>query len=388
MAIVNLSLESMKDDYLASAITLEAQNHYRSHQENVSTIIFAISCNADLADHYQLYVAALRMRGAAHLIESKKLAPGVQFLHRNILAGFPPNVFVVVDTHSDEFSGMLQHTGGHTGGTNTTITEILQAYLGNDFVTGMKASATAARNDTTARKTLNGKAPWCDLTAKARGGQRGLFMVSCDPAIRVSHHFEKVKALIDGGSVTLPSLISNTVCSFMMEMGVFGQKDVWAGLTQMLTISNDFLEYIIAVVVYSFYLIGQFKFKACTTQRCNPSAVDMHIFNKEVKVGPEDNKYFKHLHKVVASILCWHHFPPSTSLQNFFVKVSKPKDGATASASTTVFGKKSMSHKNIDKKGKDKHQLAAEIKEDADIIYISNSNMDSNPNPTYPMELD
>jgi hypothetical protein len=197
MAIVNLSLESMKDEYLANAITLEAKNHYRSYPENVSTIVFAIPCNTDLADHFQLYVADLRMRGAAHVIESKKLAPAVQFLHHNILAGYPTNVFVVVDTHSDEFSGMLQHTGGHTGGTNTTITEILQAYLGKDFVKGMKASAIAARNDTTVRKTLNGKAPWCDLTAKARGGWRGLFMVSCGPAIRVSHHFEEVKALVD-----------------------------------------------------------------------------------------------------------------------------------------------------------------------------------------------
>jgi hypothetical protein len=137
------------------------------------------------------------MRGAAHVTESKKLANAIQFFHRNILAGCPPNVFVVVDTHSDEFSGMLQHTGGHTGGANTTITEIMKAYLGNDFVGGMRASADAARKDTSVRKTLNGKVPWCDLTPKARGGRRGVFMVSCGPAIRVMHHFEQVRALVD-----------------------------------------------------------------------------------------------------------------------------------------------------------------------------------------------
>lgn len=99
------------------------------------------------------------MHSTTHVIESKKLAPGVQFLHHNILAGFLPNIFVVVDTHSDEFSGMLQHTGGHTGGINTTIMEILQAYLGKDFVTRMKASAIVTRNDTTVQQDLEWESP-------------------------------------------------------------------------------------------------------------------------------------------------------------------------------------------------------------------------------------
>lgn len=37
MAIINLSLESMKDDYLAATVKLEAENHYRSMPHNVST---------------------------------------------------------------------------------------------------------------------------------------------------------------------------------------------------------------------------------------------------------------------------------------------------------------------------------------------------------------
>ncbi|KAG2339798.1 hypothetical protein BDR05DRAFT_950951 [Suillus weaverae] len=110
MAIINLSLESMKNGYLISAITLKVQNHYRSHPKN-------------------LYVSALQMYSVAHIIESKKLAPEIQFCHCNILAGFLPNVFIVINTHSNKFSGMLQLTGGHTGDTNTTIMEILQAYL-------------------------------------------------------------------------------------------------------------------------------------------------------------------------------------------------------------------------------------------------------------------
>jgi hypothetical protein len=37
MAIVNLTLESMKDDYLANTVILEAQNHYRTFEDNAST---------------------------------------------------------------------------------------------------------------------------------------------------------------------------------------------------------------------------------------------------------------------------------------------------------------------------------------------------------------
>ncbi|KAG1837986.1 hypothetical protein DFJ58DRAFT_734082 [Suillus subalutaceus] len=81
-----------------------------------------------------LFTSILHMRGGAHVNTSKKLAPGVEFIKCNIKAGFPPNTFLVVDTHSDEYTGMLQHTGGHAGGTNTTIIKILQAYLGEDFI--------------------------------------------------------------------------------------------------------------------------------------------------------------------------------------------------------------------------------------------------------------
>jgi hypothetical protein len=52
MVIVNLTLESMKDDYLAASITLEAENHYQSHPENVSVAVFSLSCDTDEANDY------------------------------------------------------------------------------------------------------------------------------------------------------------------------------------------------------------------------------------------------------------------------------------------------------------------------------------------------
>jgi hypothetical protein len=136
------------------------------------------------------------MRGSAHVSESRKLADGLKFMRSNINRGFPPNTFIIVDTHSDEFTGMLQHTGGHAGGTNTTITEIVEAYLGTDFLKCMGESSDAARSDDSALATAKMTKPWCDLTAKARGGWRGLLLVSCGPAIRVSHHFDCVLKLV------------------------------------------------------------------------------------------------------------------------------------------------------------------------------------------------
>jgi len=107
----------------------------------------------------QLFTSILQMFGGAYKSEAKKLAPGVEFINRNIKAGFPPNTFLVINTHLDKYTGMLQHTGGHTGRANTTITEILLAYLGEDFVKMMKRSSNAARSNRTVKKTLNGSTP-------------------------------------------------------------------------------------------------------------------------------------------------------------------------------------------------------------------------------------
>ncbi|KAG2029991.1 hypothetical protein BDR03DRAFT_1017652 [Suillus americanus] len=388
MAIVNLNLESMKDDYLAKSVILEAENHFRSFEDN-------------------LFTSILHMRGGAQLSEAKKLAPGVEFMNRNINAGFPPNTFLVVDTHLDEYTGMLQHTGGHTGGTNTTITEILMANLGEDFVTSMKASSDAARRDRTVKTTVSGNMPWCDLTPKARGGWRGLFMVSCGPAIRVSHHFEAVKGLVRnnlvdfvlafGGSGTLPSTVCNTVRSLVMDTGVFGRTDIWSAVCDLMSSSNDFLEYTTAVVVFASTVenrrivdcrqIGKdipglrafgYEFKSCPTQCCQPAPADMRVHNRGVKVHLRclkcnwrlvsartnmDNKHFKRVNKLVAPQLFWHHYPPSTNLQNYFVELTNVEHAQPASSD------QDKGKKGGDMKGKSKGhaEISSDIQEDSEM---------------------
>ncbi|KAG1820766.1 hypothetical protein EV424DRAFT_1347028 [Suillus variegatus] len=215
MTIVNLNLESMKDNYLANTVILEAQNHYRGFQSNAS---------------------------GAHLSKLKKLAPGIDFISHNIEAGSPPNVFLIMDIHSDKFSDMLQHTRGHMSGTSTSLTKILTVYLGEEFLRVMQQSSRIARSDKKVMKTINGNKPWCNLTACAQGGWRGVIMVSCGPAIRVSHHFKAVKVLVEinivdfvvgfGGLGMLPSMISNAVQSIIMEIGVFGHTNIWSTISR------------------------------------------------------------------------------------------------------------------------------------------------------------
>ncbi|KAG1721315.1 uncharacterized protein EDB91DRAFT_1256570 [Suillus paluster] len=351
MVVVNLSLESMKDDYLGLTVRCDIDNHYRDHKDNLS-------------------IESLHMRRNAHGHESRKLVPSIEFVQRNTKAGFPPNTFVIIDTHSDEYSGMLQHTGGHSGGTNTTITEITAAYLGAELLQSMGDASRAARHHKTEITTKSGKKPWCDLSAKTRGGWRGLIMMSCGPAIRVHHHFKSVVQLVNddqfdfvlgfGGSGTLPSLVAPIVRSLVVETGVFGRTDIWTSFCDLIAANQGVLDYTAAVLVYSTVFEGNRRVEcrqvaknmpglrafgaelgSCATPGCNPSSSDMRVFNRTVNGKPkvsvrclkcswrsawartdQDNKHFKRVHPIIAPQVFWHHFPPSAELQNFFVTIT------------------------------------------------------------------
>jgi hypothetical protein len=136
------------------------------------------------------------MKAGAHTSQSRWLETPSNFITTSILQNVPSNTIVIMDTHSDEYTGMLQHTGGPAGGTNTTAAEIIEAYLGKPFLRAMKMAASHARDDKSVETTIKGGTPWCDTTPKARGGRRGLIIVSCGPAMRVNHHFDSLLALV------------------------------------------------------------------------------------------------------------------------------------------------------------------------------------------------
>ncbi|KAG1724057.1 uncharacterized protein EDB91DRAFT_1255428 [Suillus paluster] len=348
MVIVSLSLESLKDNYLASTVRCEVEYHYRD--KVIARTCLSKTCTC---------------MGGAHVSQSRKLAEGVSFMKCNIEAGFPPNTFVIVDTHSDEYSGMLQHTGGHTGGTNTTITEIVTAYLGEEFLKGTANTSLAARSDKTVVTTKTGQEPWCKLTPNARGGRRVLMLVSCGPAIRVHHHFESMVELVDkdmfdfvlgfGGSGMLPSFISIIVRSLIVKCGVFRATDVWVLFCDLIAANQGIFDYTTTVLVYATTTKGKknvecrqivknspgrrvfgAEYRSCGTAGCNLSATNIHVYNCSTgrpKVSllclkcswtfmwvrtDEDNEHFKRVHPVLVPQVFWHHFLPSTGLQNFF----------------------------------------------------------------------
>ncbi|KAG2062431.1 hypothetical protein BDR04DRAFT_1123945, partial [Suillus decipiens] len=240
------------------------------------------------------------------------------------------------------------------------------------------------------------------------GGWTGVFMVSCGPAIRVTHHFEEVKALVAsnlvdfvlafGGSGTLPSMISGFVRSLLLEIAVFGVTDVWSALCHVLATNNDLLDYTTVVLVYA-VMSGEdrvlecrqvtkdipglrafgYEFKSCGTPGCHPTSADLRVYNRDSKVHlrclkchwrsapvstDEDNKHFKRVDKTLSPMLFWHYYPPSTDLQNFFVEKTAIRPDVEVPASSQT-AKGNVGH---DKKGKGKQKnLAADVKEDLEM---------------------
>jgi len=142
----------------------------------------------------QLFTAVLQMKKGAHVHERTKLEGGCNLIARSIQQKVPANVFIVVDTHSEEFTGMLQHSGGKTGAGLATLKEILREYLGPAFIDAMQRSSNAARS---APGKPIGDRTWYDHSASARGGWRGVFLMSCGPAVNAKYHFETLQGLIE-----------------------------------------------------------------------------------------------------------------------------------------------------------------------------------------------
>lgn len=198
-----------------------------------------------------------------------------------------------------------------------------------------------------------------------------------------------------GGSGTLPSIISGTVRSLLLEIGVFGQTDVWSALCQVLAANNDLLDYTTAVLVFAVTSNNQrvvecrqigkdipgvrafgYEFKSCATLGCHPTAADLRVYNRGTKVHlrclkcqwrsaavsiAEDNKHFRRIDKMQAPTVFWHHYPASSDLQNFFVEKTTAQQHAERAASSD----KGKGKKGGDKKGKQK-ELAAYIKDDSE----------------------
>ncbi|KAG2046322.1 hypothetical protein BDR06DRAFT_1014833 [Suillus hirtellus] len=318
MCLVNLNVESSEEDYLATTTKVELVNHYRSQQSN-------------------LFIRTLPITQGVHTSEFKNLADGIELIHKAIKAGCPPNSFIIINTDSDEV------TEG-----NAVVSGIVAKSLGEEFLECMGAASSAAKSDATVNITATGKKPWCDLTAKARGGRRVLLLFGSHPAIRFRHHFESLMALVKnetfdfvlgfGGSGSSLSQISHTVRFLIVETGVFGQTDPWSALRNILTSNHQVLDHTTVVIGKDTPASRAFgyEFKICGKAGCDPGLKGIQVFNQKGKVrvrctlchwksawarNDEDNEHFKRVNALTAPQIFWHHFPPSNDLQQFFVKL-------------------------------------------------------------------
>ena len=120
----------------------------------------------------------------------------LEFIRKSVDGGRPPNMIIVLDTHSDTFSGQLQVAGGLTGvGSMLTLPDLVRTYVG-DAILGQLANASAiARSYDLTPELSPGVQPWADITPKARGGWCVLVMVSCGSSVRVPTHWEYITQL-------------------------------------------------------------------------------------------------------------------------------------------------------------------------------------------------
>lgn len=122
------------------------------------------------------------------------MGKGAKFIARSIQSGVPANIFVVLDTHSDNKTGGLQWGGGQTKPRYSPASQVLNRFCGDEFLAAMKAAADQARHT---RPPTGAGARWYDSSVHSRGGWRALLLSTCSPALRVEGSFNDIRQLVE-----------------------------------------------------------------------------------------------------------------------------------------------------------------------------------------------
>ena len=120
----------------------------------------------------------------------------IDFINKSMSEGCPCNLIIVLDTHSDTFSGQLQATGGLTSaGTFLSLPDLVRGYVGEGTLRAMQEVSGFARGYNIVHEVSPGVKPWADITPKVRGGWRVMVMVSCGSAVKAPMHWEYISQL-------------------------------------------------------------------------------------------------------------------------------------------------------------------------------------------------
>jgi hypothetical protein len=136
------------------------------------------------------------MKKGGEATATKHMKTHLDFIRTYRGGSQPPNIVIVLDTHSDTFSGQLQAAGGLTGVSSTrTLPDLVRTYVGDPVLREMANVSAEARSYNTIHEIRPGVLPWADVTPKVRGGWRVLVMVSCGSAVRQPIHWDYITQL-------------------------------------------------------------------------------------------------------------------------------------------------------------------------------------------------
>ena len=137
------------------------------------------------------------MKGALGRV-SKNTNTQLDFIRRSTNEGRPSNLIIVLDTHSDTFTGQLQVAGGLTGvSTTLTLPDLVKGYVGVETLEEMASASEAAQSSSLVLEVSPEVTPWGNITPKVRGGWTVLIMVSCGSAVKIPMHWEYITHLFE-----------------------------------------------------------------------------------------------------------------------------------------------------------------------------------------------
>jgi hypothetical protein len=131
------------------------------------------------------------MKGNSSKTQNKLAKPVANFLEQSVANEIPANTFIVIDTHSDTYTGNLQHSGGQTHGGSAPLGDVLESFLGKDCMDSM-ARAKRKRAELLTRSTES----HANLNVVNPGGKTFVFLLTCGPAVRVGYHLEHCQGLL------------------------------------------------------------------------------------------------------------------------------------------------------------------------------------------------
>ena len=115
----------------------------------------------------------------------------MDFIRNSMTQGRPANLVIVLDTHSNIFSGQLEATGGLSGvSTTLSLADLVRTYVGDKVLQEMAKASAIAWSYNLVHEISPGVAPWVDITPKVRGGWRVMAMVACGTAVRQQLHWD------------------------------------------------------------------------------------------------------------------------------------------------------------------------------------------------------